>query len=89
MKNGNAVAWHADGAFNSWDRLPYFTTVRDGSTVSKRPATNIAERNFIVSNYGADGGCLDNDDVSDEIIHSSICSFRPLLPNLKAWCSRC
>jgi len=66
----------ADGAFNSWDRLPYETTVRDGSTVSKRPAANVAERNFIVSNYGADGGCLDNDDVRKRDIASHV---QPLL----------
>ena len=51
------------GAFNSWDRLPYWTTVRNG-TVSTIPAFNNVHRNFIVANYAADGGCLDNDDGS-------------------------
>ena len=50
-------------AFNSWDRLPYITTVRNG-TASTIPAFNEAHHNFIVANYAADGGCLDNDDGS-------------------------
>lgn len=50
------------GAFNSWDRLPYVTTIRDGSTPSTVPAFTEAFRNLIVANYGADGGCLDTDD---------------------------
>ena len=51
------------GAFNSWDRLPYLTTVRNG-TASTIPAMNDVGHNFIVANYAADGGCLDNDDGS-------------------------
>lgn len=49
------------GAFNAWDRLPYVTTVRDGSP-STRPAVNDMHHNFIVANYHADGGCFDTDD---------------------------
>lgn len=53
------------GPINSWDRLPYITTVRDGVTPSAVPADNIiGPRNLIVSNYGADGGMVDNDDGS-------------------------
>ena len=40
-------------------RLPYLTTVRNG-TPSTIPAFNNITRNFIVANYAADGGCLDN-----------------------------
>ena len=47
------------GAVNSWHRMPYATTLRDGKTLSAIPAYIVAERNFIVANYGADGGCLD------------------------------
>jgi hypothetical protein len=46
------------GAFNSWSRMPYATTLRDGKTLSAIPAFIVAERNFIVANYAADGGCL-------------------------------
>jgi hypothetical protein len=52
------------GAFNSWSRMPYATTIRDGKTLSAVPAFNVAERNFIVANYAADGGCFDSDDGS-------------------------
>lgn len=63
------------GAFNSWDRLPYYTTVRNG-TSSTIPAFNNVHRNFIVANYAADGGCLDNDDGSSYYdIHHNFCVF--------------
>jgi hypothetical protein len=39
--------------------MPYATTLRDGKTLSAVPAYIVAERNFIVANYAADGGCLD------------------------------
>ena len=48
----------------SWDRMPYVTMVRDGVTPSSIPAFNDVHHNFIVANYAADGGCLDNDDGS-------------------------
>ena len=51
----------AHSAFNSWDRLPYLTDIRDGKTPSTIPAMNDVGHNFIVANYAADGGCLDND----------------------------
>jgi hypothetical protein len=38
------------GCFNSWDRIPYLTTVRDG-TPSLVPAENHITRNFFVNNY--------------------------------------
>eukprot|EP00041_Stephanoeca_diplocostata_P024838 m.639093 g.639093 ORF g.639093 m.639093 type:complete len:968 (-) comp22611_c1_seq2:259-3162(-) len=64
------------GAFNSWDRLPYITTVRDGITPSTIPAVNDVHHNFIVANYAADGGCLDNDDGSSYYdIHHNFCVF--------------
>lgn len=44
--------------------MPYATSIADGKTLSAIPAFNVASRNFIVANYGADGGCLDNDDGS-------------------------
>eukprot|EP00462_Mataza_sp_D1_P009108 CAMPEP_0175150124 /NCGR_PEP_ID=MMETSP0087-20121206/17670_1 /TAXON_ID=136419 /ORGANISM="Unknown Unknown, Strain D1" /LENGTH=775 /DNA_ID=CAMNT_0016435983 /DNA_START=250 /DNA_END=2577 /DNA_ORIENTATION=- len=50
------------GPFNSWDRQPFLTTVRNG-TASLVPAYNVIAHNFIVSNYGAGFG-VDNDDTS-------------------------
>ncbi len=44
------------GAVNSWDRMPYVTTVADGKTPSAIPAYNVFSTNFIVANYAADGG---------------------------------
>jgi hypothetical protein len=44
--------------------MPFVTLVRDGVTPSAIPAANLVHHNFIVANYGADGGCLDNDDGS-------------------------
>jgi hypothetical protein len=52
------------GPFNSWDRQPFLTTVRDGKTPSLRPKTNTLSRNFVMANYDANGGCFDNDDGS-------------------------
>jgi hypothetical protein len=63
------------GAFNSWDRLPYITTIRDG-TPSTVPKRNNVHNNFIVANYAADGGCLDNDDGSAYYdIHHNLCMY--------------
>eukprot|EP01062_Namystynia_karyoxenos_P023974 TRINITY_DN19300_c0_g1_i1.p1 TRINITY_DN19300_c0_g1~~TRINITY_DN19300_c0_g1_i1.p1 ORF type:complete len:935 (+),score=273.61 TRINITY_DN19300_c0_g1_i1:66-2870(+) len=63
------------GAFNSWDRLPYLTTVRS-STPSTIPKRNDMHHNFIVANYAANGGCLDNDDGSAYYdIHDNLCMF--------------
>jgi hypothetical protein len=64
------------GAFNSWDRLPYITEIADGKTPSTVPAVNNVHRNFIVANYAADGGCLDNDDGSSYYdIHHNYCVY--------------
>ena len=64
------------GAFNSWDRLPYLTAIRDGETPSTAPADNNVHHNFIVANYAADGGCLDNDDGSSYYqIHHNFCVY--------------
>ena len=64
------------GAFNSWDRLPYVTDIRDGQTPSTIPADNNVHHNFIVANYAADGGCLDNDDGSAYYyIHHNFCVY--------------
>lgn len=52
------------GPFNSWDRQPFLTLVGDGKTPSLVPAWNTIENNFMVANYGANGGCIDNDDGS-------------------------
>ncbi len=45
----------------SWDRMPFVTTVRDGVNPSSIPAMNEFHHSFVVSNYAADGGCLDNE----------------------------
>jgi hypothetical protein len=50
------------GPFNSWDRLPYLTTVNDG-TPSLTPAYNEIHHNFFICNYGSEM-CIDNDDGS-------------------------
>ena len=49
--------------------------MRDG-TPSTKPATNDVHNNFIVANYAADGGCLDNDDGSSYYdIHHNFCLY--------------
>jgi hypothetical protein len=45
---------------NFRDRQPYMTEVNNGSA-SLLPAYNSIERTFMVANYGANGGCVDND----------------------------
>jgi len=63
------------GAFNSWDRLPYITDVATGKP-STVPALNNVHNNFIVANYAADGGCLDNDDGSAYYsMHHNFCVY--------------
>ena len=56
------------GAFNSWDRQPYLTTVQDGNTPSLTPATSYITENFIINNYHStwpidhdDGSCYYED----------------------------
>lgn len=48
---------------DSWDRVPYYTTVLNG-TKSLVPAYNEGFGNFIVAGGGANGGAFDNDDGS-------------------------
>lgn len=50
------------GPFNSWDRLPFVTDVRDG-TPSVYPAYNSINNNLMLCNYGSNM-CIDNDDGS-------------------------
>lgn len=48
----------------------------DGHTPSTVPALNDVHHNFIVANYAADGGCLDNDDGSAYYnIHHNFCVY--------------
>lgn len=56
-----------NGPFNSWDRLPYLTGVKDG-TPSLTPAQSNITRNFFICNYHAiypldhdDGSCCYQD----------------------------
>jgi hypothetical protein len=46
------------GPINSWDRVPFLTTVATGKP-SYSPAPNIIHNNFIMANYDA-MGCIDN-----------------------------
>ena len=50
------------GTFNSWDRLPYLTDVRNG-TPSLFPAQNNMTRNFFINNYHS-AWPIDHDDGS-------------------------
>ena len=50
------------GPFNSWDRQPYLTTVRDGSA-SLTPAQSNLTRNFFIGNYHSTWP-IDHDDGS-------------------------
>jgi len=50
------------GPFNSWDRVPYITTLRNG-TPSIIPAWRNITRNFVISTY-ASQEAIDNDDGS-------------------------
>eukprot|EP00475_Leptophrys_vorax_P015852 TRINITY_DN2221_c0_g2_i1.p1 TRINITY_DN2221_c0_g2~~TRINITY_DN2221_c0_g2_i1.p1 ORF type:complete len:787 (-),score=214.49 TRINITY_DN2221_c0_g2_i1:1749-4109(-) len=51
------------GPFNSWDRQPFLTTVRDGKTPSFTPAVNEIRSNFIIGTYQTQDA-IDNDDGS-------------------------
>ena len=48
-----------EGAFNSWDRSPYITTLRNG-TASTIPAWNFITGNFFLANYNP-SLAVDND----------------------------
>eukprot|EP01114_Cavostelium_apophysatum_P013942 TRINITY_DN3485_c0_g1_i1.p1 TRINITY_DN3485_c0_g1~~TRINITY_DN3485_c0_g1_i1.p1 ORF type:complete len:916 (-),score=185.26 TRINITY_DN3485_c0_g1_i1:40-2787(-) len=50
------------GPFNSWDRMPFLTEVRNG-TPSLMPAYNNIHNNFMLCNFGSNM-CIDNDDGS-------------------------
>jgi len=50
------------GPFNSWDRQPFLTTVRDG-TPSMTPAVREIHHNFFIDNYSPQEN-VDNDDGS-------------------------
>ena len=50
------------GPFNSWDRQPFLTTVRDG-TPSITPAVRTIHHNFFIDNYSPQEN-VDNDDGS-------------------------
>jgi hypothetical protein len=54
---------HASPFARSWDRVPYLTTLRNGSA-SPLMADNVIEGNFLVAGGGANGGAVDNDDGS-------------------------
>lgn len=55
--------------------MPYVTNLSTGLP-SAVPAFNEMHSNFLASNYGADGGCLDLDDGSSYyIIHSNFCPY--------------
>eukprot|EP00040_Diaphanoeca_grandis_P028572 m.165768 g.165768 ORF g.165768 m.165768 type:complete len:822 (+) comp31396_c0_seq1:19-2484(+) len=72
------------GAFNSWDRQPYVTTVLDGKTPSAQPAYSKLHHNFIVANYAANGGCFDNDDGSSWYLEqSNFCVFGGMKSNFE------
>lgn len=59
----NANRESADtGVVYTYNRLPFLTTVRNG-TPSLIPAARAVERNLLIANYGT-GACLDNDDGS-------------------------
>lgn len=73
------------GAWNSWDRQPYVTTVGDGRTQSATPAYSRLHHNFIVANYAADGGCFDNDDGSSYYREEfNFCVFGGMKSNFEA-----
>ena len=50
------------GPWNSWDRVPYITTLRNGSA-STVPADRHIHHNFVIANYNSEGA-IDTDDGS-------------------------
>lgn len=63
------------GAINSWDREPFLTLVNSGEPSYVKAYDNI-HHNFIVTNYGADGGCVDSDDGSSYYnIYNNYCVY--------------
>ena len=51
------------GPFNSWDRVPYLTRVKDSQTPSLDPAISNITRNFLINNYHSTWP-IDHDDGS-------------------------
>ena len=51
------------GPFNSWDRVPYLTMVKDGKTPSLTPSENKINQNFLINNYHSTWP-IDHDDGS-------------------------
>lgn len=76
------------GPFNSWDRQPFLTDVRNG-TPSLIPAWNELHHNLVISNYNANGGCFDNDDgrCVTSRLHFLIydCTWNPITALSSAW----
>ena len=69
------------GAFNSWDRQPYLTTVQDGTTPSLTPATSYITENFIINNYHStwpidhdDGSCY-YEDTNNYLVYGGYKNF--------------
>ena len=63
------------GPFNSWDRQPFLTKVRDGRTASLIPADNEISHNFIIANYYSSVP-LDHDDGSSYYYdHHNVLAF--------------
>ena len=46
----NLSRWFEQGYINAWDRLPYITTIRNGSA-STEPAINRISQNFFLGTY--------------------------------------
>ena len=60
----NAVRESGDhGPFNTWDRVPYITNIRDGKTSSITPGFNHIYKNFVLGTYQT-LCAIDNDDGS-------------------------
>ena len=69
------------GTFNSWDRQPYVTTVKDGITPSINPAESYITQNFFLGNYHSlwpidhdDGSCYYMDK-SNVIVYGGFKNF--------------
>ena len=74
------------GPFNSWDRVPYVTTVRDGATPSVVPATREIAANFIIGTYSSQVA-IDNDDGSAYYsTHDNLLAYASLEPGA-SWMS--
>jgi hypothetical protein len=60
--NTGRAAGKDEGSVNSWDRVPYITTLRNG-TASTIPAWNYVTGNFLLANYNP-SAAIDSDDGS-------------------------